>query len=81
METEPAGPRPSRAVWFAWTLAFVGGLVVAGAAIRVLLHPCVRTVVTCTDDALTFTSRLALVGTVAAVGGGVAAMALVLRRR
>ncbi|MFA9444556.1 hypothetical protein [Egicoccus sp. AB-alg6-2] len=80
MERQARLERPSPAMWLAWGLALLGGLLVTAAVITALLDPCVRTRA-CTEVSLAGAGYLALAGTAAAVVGGIASAALLVRRR
>jgi hypothetical protein len=71
--------RPTKGIWTAWGLAFVGGLAVLAAAIVVLNDPCVDGG-PCTSTRVTVATGLAVAGTAVAVTGGLVATYLTVRR-
>ncbi len=83
--TDDGGP-PGRAIWLAWSLAFLGGLTVIGAVVLALYHPCLQEGPALAGDGCAGPVTPGLVvaltglGTVSAVLGGVGATALTLRR-
>jgi len=81
MQDEAPVRRPSPAMWLAWGLALLGGLVVILAVVLALAHPCTQRG-DCTADSLALPGYLAIGGSVAAVVGGIgSALQLVRRRR
>lgn len=78
--------RPSRGVWVAWSMVFVGAIAVLGAALYALTDPCVELAEAtratgCVGRNPTLVMALALIGTTVAVIGGTIATILTLRRR
>lgn len=77
---------PGRSIWFAWSLAFLGGLAVIGAVMLALYHPCLQDGQALASDGCTGPVTPGLVvaltglGTVSAVLGGIGATVLTLRR-
>lgn len=78
--------QPSRGVWIAWALAFVGGLAVLAGVVLVLNDPCVDAGEAvrsgaCSDAELGAVTALVFGGTGAAVVGGATAAVLTVRDR
>ena len=80
MQDETPVRRPSPAMWLAWGLALLGGLLVILAAVLALANPCTQQG-DCTAESLALPGYLAMGGTVAAVVGGIASALQLVRRR
>lgn len=70
--------RPTKAIWVAWGLAFIGGLAVLIAAALVLNDPCMDAG-PCTSTRVNVATGLAVGGTAVAVTGGLVATYLTVR--
>jgi len=77
----------ARGIWIAWTIAFLGGVLVVIATVLALTDPCAEggqaTVRAACEPSQTATlaARLAILGTSLAVIGGVGAAMVLFRRR
>lgn len=76
---------PGRGIWFAWSLALLGGLAVIGAVTLALYHPCLQDGQALARDGCDgpvtpgLVVTLTVLGTLSAVLGGLGATVLTLR--